>query len=560
MNLNLIYILIMTFSINVLSSTHIASVLIDSHNSIDNNKINNLQSRDEKNIIKSQKFNMDKVKYDINFDSILNDVHKTDQSSNDVDIDMQTVVSKTGPLFVGVTIDSSIFRNHWKNVGIHSRKFQSLIKGLSPAFLRMGGTAADFFIFDNSKHTQVEIGMQNETELFYKGQDNWKPQIKNYTVSVKDWDTLNYLVKMAGWNLIFDFNEFLRTDKGMWDSSNAKKLLKYSQIQNYSIPCFQIGNEPNSYYHNFNFTIPPNKLVSDMISLRKLLAKFKNYRNSCIVGPDVTKVTKESGHNYLKGFLSAGGAQLVSAATLHHYYFNAKDRGVSVKDFTNISILNTLKDELYIGTSTTHAFAPNLPIWLSETSSVSGGGLPGASNAFVAGFMWLDKLGMSALYGIQTVIRQTLMHGHYSLISADHFPYPDYFLTHLYKRLVQGNVFNVRTWNDHIRIYAGCANHQYYLNGALTVYMLNVQNKTTTLNLQQFSNHSYELYLLTPGDEKGLESAYAALNGKKLVMVDDKLPIFSPMKQKGPIHLPSYSFGFIVIPYANVEQCHENKS
>ena len=479
---------------------------------------------------------------------------KEGKETHDVKIDLNRIVTSTGPRFAGVTIDSSIFRRVWQRVDVTSQLLLSLARGLAPSYVRVGGSAADFFIFNTTAEPAYEgddMAVDYQDNAY---EDLGKPLVKNYTVTKDDWKRLQYFVSEAGWDLIFDFNEFQRRGD-LWDPDNARELLAFSQGQNYSIPCFQLGNEPNSYSHNFNFSIPGSRLASDMHQLRELLSNFPAYRNSCILGPDVTKVTETSSRKYLEEFLQMGGQNVVAAVTLHHYYFNVKDHGASVNDFLNATILNSLKRELSIGLSIAQSLAPKLPVWFSETSSVSGGGLPGVSNGYAAGFMWLDKLGLSALSGIQTVLRQSFYKGEYALIADDFTPYPDYFLTVLYKRLVQGPVFNVTTWTDSVRMYASCANPASYQKGALTVYVLNVRGISTTLDFPQFASQLYELYLLTPGDGSGMKSAFVALNGQKLIMVDKQLPPLPPLLFSGQITLPAYSFGFIVIPHANVEFC-----
>lgn len=477
-------------------------------------------------------------------------------------IDLQKTVNTVGPRYVGVTLDSSVFRRRWQDFDVNSTTLHTLVKGLAPSLFRVGGSAADFFIFNTSdprgedfKDDYEDAGGDHGADYDYSDTGVDKPEIKNYTVTGEEWERLNYLVQVAGWDLIFDFNEFQRQD-GQWDPNNARELLKFSQKHNYNIPFFQLGNEPNSYYHNFHFSIEPGQLAEDMQKLRSLLSEFPAYSRSYILGPDVTKVTEGSGRAYLQAFLQNGGQDVVSATTLHHYYFNAKSRGASLKDFINTTILDTLKDELSIGTNISHSLAPDLPVWLSETSSVSGGGLEGVSTAYVAGFMWLDKLGLSALYGLKAVLRQCLYNGNYALISQDFTPYPDYFLTLLYKRLVQGPVFNVTSSTDKVRVYANCANPSLYPRGALTVYVLNVKDKPTTVKFPQFSNQMYALYILTPGDEDGLKSAYVSLNGKKLELVGEDLPPTPALMRSGPVTFPAHSFGFVVIPQAEVGLCN----
>lgn len=64
------------------------------------------------------------------------------------------------------------------------------------------------------------------------------------------------------------------------------------------------------------------------------------------------------------------------------------------------------------------------PFPLAESSSAWGGGAHGLSDAFVAGFLWLDKLGVAARGGVEVVARQTLYQACYALLRPDLTPNP----------------------------------------------------------------------------------------------------------------------------------------
>jgi hypothetical protein len=59
-----------------------------------------------------------------------------------------------------------------------------------------------------------------------------------------------------------------------------------------------------------------------------------------------------------------------------------------------------------------------------ETGSAYGGGAHGLSDRYVAGFLWLDKLGMAARLGVDVVVRQSLCGGNYGLLGPEMEPLP----------------------------------------------------------------------------------------------------------------------------------------
>lgn len=118
-------------------------------------------------------------------------------------------------------------------------------------------------------------------------------------------------------------NVLLRNEKNVWNSSNAELLINFSEMHEFSMD-FQLGNEPNSFLHVFNKSVSAKQLAEDFKSLRKILNNSELYRNSKLIGPDVTRPKnveelslQESSLKYLRDFLS--GDIYVDVASWHQY-------------------------------------------------------------------------------------------------------------------------------------------------------------------------------------------------------------------------------------------------
>ncbi|RUS70364.1 hypothetical protein EGW08_021866 [Elysia chlorotica] len=135
----------------------------------------------------------------------------------------------------------------------------------------------------------------------------------------------------------------------------------------------------------------------------------------------------------------------------------------------------------------------------------------------------------------------------------------------MYKRLVEGPVFKVITegMSPLVRVYAHCVSKRYYKypDGALVVYYLNMgeeQSLLTTSQVQGYAGSAdsqLDLFVFTPGDSDGLLSRKVKLNGELLEMNGSKLPKMDAQMHSGDVPLSPRSFGFVVIPYADVPLC-----
>ncbi|XP_069869257.1 heparanase isoform X1 [Dipodomys merriami] len=511
------------------------------------------------------------------------------------------------PAFLSFTIDANLATDPRFLTFLGSPKLRTLARGLSPAYLRFGGTKTDFLIFDPKKEptfeersywkSQVnqdicksgslpyEVEKRLQLEWPFQEQrllrEQYQKEFKNSTYSRSSVDMLYAFANCSGLDLIFGLNALLRNADMHWNSSNAKLLLDYCSSKGYNIS-WELGNEPNSFWKKSGIFIDGLQLGEDFIELHKLLGK-STFKNAKLYGPDVGQPRGKT-VKLLRSFLKAGG-EVIDSVTWHHYYLNG--RIATKEDFINPDVLDTFILSVQKIFQVVEETRPSKKVWLGETSSAYGGGAPLLSNTFAAGFMWLDKLGLSGQMGIEVVMRQVLFGaGNYHLVDENFKPLPDYWLSLLFKQLVGTKVFMASVKGkdkSKLRVYLHCTNtnHPRYREGDLTLYALNLYNVTKRLQLpDQLFNKQVDKYLFKPSGPDGLLSKsnvftmflfgscllgvlYASvrsvqLNGQTLKMVDDQtLPALTekPLRPGSSLGLPAFSYGFFVIKNAKVAAC-----
>uniref|UniRef100_A0A5G2QG63 Heparanase n=1 Tax=Sus scrofa TaxID=9823 RepID=A0A5G2QG63_PIG len=372
-------------------------------------------------------------------------------------------------------------------------------------------------------------------------------------------DMLYTFANCSGLDLIFGLNALLRTRDLHWDSSNAQLLLDYCASKNYNIS-WELGNEPNSFRMKAGIYIDGFQLGEDFIDLHKLLRKSA-FKNAKLYGPDISQPRRKNAE-MLKSFLKTGG-KVIDSVTWHHYYLNGQD--ATKEDFLNPDVMDTFISSAQKIFQVVEETRPHKKVWLGETSSAYGGGAPSLSNTFIAGFMWLDKLGLSAKLGIEVVMRQVLFGaGTYHLVDRNFEPLPDYWLSLLFKKLVGTKVLTASVRGPErskLRVYLHCTNnnHPQYKEGALTLYALNLHNVTKRLQLpRHLGDKQVDKYLMQPSGPDGLLSKSVQLNGQTLKMVNDQtLPALTekPLRPGSALGLPPFSYGFFVIRNAKVAAC-----
>ncbi|CAL8322612.1 unnamed protein product [Lota lota] len=501
----------------------------------------------------------------------------------DLSLDLSRVVREVDERFLSVAIDASLVAEEKLMYLLGSPKLRTLAKALAPSYLRFGGTMQDFMVFSSEKFfTQSHEDSCEKMELPPLLEERLKKQwtrqqvllqkedlqMKYRRVKFTEYsvDLLTSFANCTEMDLIFGLNALLRTSDNIWNSSNARSLIKYCESKQYRIS-WELGNEPNSYEKKAGIRVSGSQLGEDFVHLREILRESKLYHNRGLYGPDISQ-PRDHRKDLLQGFLSTG-SQAINACTWHHYYVNGRE--ATLADFISPEVLDSLGVKISEVLESVQLMSPGMRSWLGESSSAYGGGAEGLSDAFVAGFMWLDKLGLAAKMGLDVVIRQVLIgSGTYHLVDDNLDPLPDYWLSLLYKRLVGPEVLMVNTLpvaglqnqRKKVRVYLHCADrNRGYSKGAITLMAMNLGARPSRLTLPaQLSLGTVEGFVLQSDqpDEAGLYSRSVMLNEKLLQMLDDHtLPelkgnILPPADH---LLLPGFSLAFFVFTEAQAAAC-----
>ncbi|XP_063963881.1 heparanase-like isoform X1 [Lytechinus pictus] len=477
-------------------------------------------------------------------------------------------------LSTGFGASSVTKKFHMQGFDPKSVILQTLLRGLSPAIVRVGGRSGDEVIFAlNGSSNTIPHPWINV----------------NHFLTGEQWRNLNEFCLKSKVDLAFTLNLDLRKGNA-WDPTNAKELLDFNANLGYRV-IWELGNEPKRFRKIYKKTIIARQLAKDFITLRAILSEDRYRYSNELVGPDMDHlpirdcITKSefspSSSDYLRRFLKHAG-DAINATTVHFYNIDP-DNSTSVDNFTDPDILLRTRCELEKFRQTMRDSMPtgSREKWLGETSTVSGGGLEGVSNRYVAGFPLLHNLGLAAEMGVSVFIYWNLFNADYSLLKpiSDHYaPTPLYWVCFLHKRLLDTHILSVSYEidgsNDETRgnennrsfvyVFAHCTKtSQSYPTGAVTIIAVNLYNDTeTSLSLtENLMKKNIDEYLLT-APEGILTSKNISLNGRVLQMKNfthfpDIIP--RPLPVGSPILLPPRTYGFYVIKDAEAAACQEKK-
>ncbi|XP_054749011.2 heparanase-like [Lytechinus pictus] len=491
-------------------------------------------------------------------------------------INTSTVVATVDERFVSVGATMGSFN---RSLGQHfnSTRFWTAARGLAPAIYRMGGAEADFTYFD-AHNTRDECLQNGKLKENRKLNNYGKLTFHNMTLCAHTWDNINEFARSVGWQVLFCLNALTR-NKTSWDPTNALEMIKYTQNRGYQV-LWGLGNEPNGYLRKANVVVNGTQMADAFHTLRKEVRRLSGQSDIFLVGPDTSAPIKKeneltSTKFYLEDFLKEVG-NATNVTSFHYYYTSG--RTANFQNVTDPKVADKLipNIESVRGSVAKYGSAYNSRVWISESGLTFGGAPSGLSARYVLGMMMLDKLGVSARYGIELIVQQGLIGKTGGLFDAAYKPRLPYWWFLYHKRLMGTRVLDVSKavsttnsvlkhndddFSNHVRVYAHCTKTStLYHPGSVTLMIINMipifeVHVHLEAPLQNTTSHEY---LFTPLGAQSILSPHGKLNGRRLKMDSDyTLPDYAPRERPpgSTIVLPQQSFGFYVLPNAQASVC-----
>jgi len=538
-------------------------------------------------------------------------------SSRKVIIDEKKLVGIVDPRFLSFSFDTEIWLNEslsfFQNTGpgkmldMENPRLRELTRKLSPAYLRVGGTAADKVDFhfngeDDHLDNNVPIvhsedwddlmSFVNDLKLSLFFTLNAGPIVRDYGIFEKI--EIPSATEMISWvqEVYTNWSDFKEKFKkgldGDWKANQFIEIMNYANRRGDKGITWELGNEMNAFWVIFKnpfLQVRPSVYATDYARARETLHKYRPHEK--IAGPasaiwpgfgetipGITEITP--------GFLSTAHEKNipVDIFTWHYYPTQTKKCGIQSRNatFENFKKVEVL-DEFRIWATRIgqqlHDKRPNAELWLGESGPAQCGGEPNLSNTFISTLWWLDELGSAAITHHKIVVRQSLVGSHYGLLKQNTYePNPDYFSSLLWKRLMGEKVLRVQLMKDNqavgtfnhpgtLRLYAHCTSSKsdYFKPGAVTLLALNVSSESVDFEIPKWTTgkQDYLSWNITSESPQNLLSSHLKINGKVMSLTPSgSLPRMISSRhtsEEGKTLMEPFSAKFFVFSDADFKLC-----
>jgi hypothetical protein len=271
----------------------------------------------------------------------------------------ETLVRPIPPRFVGLSFEASVlngplFKSH------SFETFKNLLRNLGPGVLRFGGFAVDKISWETSSPGCKEKSVINKNDL----------------------ESMFSFATEVDWRVILGLN------LGCGSVIQAVDEARFAEsVGEKSLIAFEIGNEPNFF--------AGEKLRPNTYNPRSFIAEFNRYQSAIktvlpganLSGPGAAGLQRS--WDWYTSFLQA--EDKITFATQHAYPMVNSSEAKGTSRFPSIENMlgeENRKNVLTLSKKYTQfASAHNLPLRMTETNSVGGGGAKGVSDVY-ASALW----------------------------------------------------------------------------------------------------------------------------------------------------------------------------
>ena len=466
-------------------------------------------------------------------------------------------------------------------------------KGLSPFFLRVGGSQADEIIYNFPKATDNNSSVKVAAKACKK-----RPQ---QCLTVERWNEVLNFAHEVGARIVFTIayvrhtrDDDKKDDVRDWDSTNAKQFLEYTANSLHGKLGTVYGVELGNELRHGNKVSNVTRIVKAYNDLGQFVneiwdqQQYLTYPKPKIMGPASTGATETA------ALLSSLGPYL-DIATYHKYQGGGKDKMLQVHAQQPWFFAHPYKYtkqseavETYMSSSPRPPDANSEKrvtppqVWVGEGAMAYNSGRQGVTDSFQSSLWFANLLGAISKtkpYPHSVYCRQALIGGYYELISHETMkPNPDYFVAYLWKHIVGTKAIGPirsssqrqdspklssqytfgccnKPGKDQLLIHAFCAINKSDEDGDMVFIVINI-SKSTPFKLSIPMGDNRTEYVLTP-NENGYRSRKVLLNDTIMKMKNGKLSaIDGAFRTRHENSLvPPISIAFLVVHGANITTC-----
>ena len=410
-------------------------------------------------------------------------------------------------------------------VNLYDKKLRTLTSALGPMYIRVSGTWANTTYFQDDDEPKLETPPEGYENVLTRAE--WKGVID--------------FCKATNSKLVTSFaiSDGIRDEDGNWTPAQIEPLINYTKSLGGEIYAAEMFNEPSHAGHG---GAPEGY---DETWYAKDFAAFKDFVDSAypemkILGPGSTG----EGGMIPGGTISTDDIMTADPNPefeifSYHYYGGVSKRcmgGLTPENaLTNDWLSKTeLGLEYYEGAR--EKYAPDAPIWLTETAEAACGGNPWAAT-YVDCFRYLEQLGRLAKKNVQVVMHNTLCASEYALLEQEtHVPRPNYWAALLWNKFMGPKVYDAPTQSEGSDLFIH--NLKNSTNG-FAVMVVNPKDEETSIEIPA----NAEKYLLSTDE---ILSKSVRLNGEVLKLNSDgTLPKIKGEEVKaGEVNIPGQSILF----------------